>query len=122
MDIQIIYEYCLNKIGTTEEFPFDQETLTFKVGGKIYLLINLIKWEQGNCFVNLKCNPNRALELREDYNDILPAYHMNKKHWNSVHLNGMIKWELLKELIDHSYYLVYSILPKKLQEEIKGKG
>lgn len=118
MDINVIYDYCLNKKGTTEEFPFDEETLTFKVGGKIYLLLNLTKWEQGNRFINLKCDPERSEELRADYNEIVPGYHMSKKHWNSVILGGSVQWGLLKELIDHSYELVFNSLTKKLKEEI----
>ncbi|MGL4581758.1 MAG: MmcQ/YjbR family DNA-binding protein [Flavobacterium sp.] len=118
MDINVIYDYCLNKKGTTEEFPFDEETLTFKVGGKIYLLLNLAKWEQGNRFINLKCDPERSEELRADYNEIVPGYHMSKKHWNSVILGGSVQWGLLKELIDHSYELVFNSLTKKLKEEI----
>lgn len=118
MDINVIYDYCLSKKGTTEEFPFDEETLTFKVGGKIYLLLNLTKWEQGNRFINLKCDPERSEELRADYNEIVPGYHMSKKHWNSVILGGSVQWELLKELIDHSYELVFNSLTKKLKEEI----
>ncbi|MCC9042470.1 MmcQ/YjbR family DNA-binding protein [Myroides sp. M-43] len=121
MDINVIYDYCLSKKGTTEEFPFDEETLTFKIGGKIYLLLNLTKWEQGNRFINLKCNPERAEELRADYNEILPGYHMSKKHWNSVILGGSVQWGLLKELIDHSYELVFNSLTKKLKEEINAQ-
>lgn len=118
MDINVIYDYCLSKKGTTDEFPFDEETLTFKVGGKIYLLLNLTKWEQGNRFINLKCDPERSEELRADYNEIVPGYHMSKKHWNSVILGGSVQWGLLKELIDHSYELVFNSLTKKLKEEI----
>lgn len=120
MDVHVIYDYCLNKKGTVEDFPFDEETLTFKVGGKIYLLLNLTKWEQGNCFINLKCDPERAEELRADYNEITPGYHMSKKHWNSVQLGGGVQWSLLKDLIDHSYELVYNSLTKKLKEEIEN--
>lgn len=121
MDINVIYDYCQSKKGTTEEFPFDEETLTFKVGGKIYLLLNLTKWEQGNHFINLKCDPERSEELRADYNEIVPGYHMSKKHWNSVILGGSVQWMLVKELIDHSYDLVFNSLKKKLKEEISAQ-
>lgn len=118
MDISVLYDYCLNKQGTTEEFPFDEETLVFKVGGKIYLLVNLTKWEQGNPAINLKCDPDRAEELRASYNEITPGYHMSKKHWNTLLLNGSLSWSLIQELIDHSYELVFTSLTKKLKEEI----
>lgn len=118
MDISVLYDYCLNKRGTTEEFPFDEETLVFKVGGKIYLLVNLTKWEQGNPAINLKCDPDRAEELRAAYNEITPGYHMSKKHWNTLQLNGSLSWSLIQELIDHSYELVFTSLTKKLKEEI----
>lgn len=118
MDISVLYDYCLNKRGTTEEFPFDEETLVFKVGGKIYLLVNLTKWEQGNPAINLKCDPDRAEELRAAYNEITPGYHMSKKHWNTLQLNGSLSWSLIQELIDHSYELVFTNLTKKLKEEI----
>ena len=118
MDISLLYDYCLNKKGTTEEFPFDEETLVFKVGGKMYLLVSLSKWEQGSPAINLKCDPDRAEELRADYNEITPGYHMSKKHWNTLQLNGSLQWSLVKELIDHSYELVYNSLTKKVKEEI----
>ncbi|WP_353118052.1 MmcQ/YjbR family DNA-binding protein [Myroides odoratus] len=118
MDVHVIYDYCLAKKGTTEDFPFDEETLTFKVGGKIYLLLNLTKWEQGNCFINLKCDPEKAEELRADYSEIVPGYHMSKKHWNSVYLGGAVQWTLLKTLIDHSYELVYASLTKKVKDSL----
>jgi len=122
MDVHVIYDYCLSKKGTTEDFPFDEETLTFKVGGKIYLLLNLTKWELGNCFINLKCDPEKAEELRADYSEIVPGYHMSKKHWNSVHLGGSVQWNLLKELIDHSYDLVYASLTKKVKDSLADAG
>ncbi len=119
MDISTVYEYCLNKKGTTETFPFDEDTLCFKVGGKMYALLSLSEWEQGECTLNLKCDPERAIELRENYTEILPGYHMNKKHWNTVHCKGSLNWLLIKELIDHSYDLVYASLTKKIKESIE---
>lgn len=114
MDIEVFREYCLGKSGVTEDFPFDQETLVFKVGGKIFALTNITDFNS----VNLKCDPERALELREHYPAIQPGYHMNKKHWNTVHFDGSISFGLLKELIDHSYTLVRQSLPKKVREAL----
>ncbi|SDI00104.1 MmcQ/YjbR family DNA-binding protein [Myroides phaeus] len=118
MDIGVIYDYCLHKQGVTEDFPFDEEVLTFKVGGKIFLLLNLKKWEEGEHSLNLKCNPDRAEELRVEYTEITPGYHMSKKHWNTIAVRGSVNWGFLKELIDHSYDLVFQGLTKKLKEEI----
>ncbi len=118
MDISTIYDYCLNKKGTTESFPFDEDTLTFKVGGKMYLLMSLSDWEKGEASMNLKCDPDHAEELRAEFIEIIPGYHMNKKHWNTVQIKGAITWPFLKELIDHSYDLVYGSLTKKVRESI----
>lgn len=108
MNIEEFRDYCLAKPGVTEETPFGPDTLVFKVGGKIFALTDL------NVFtsINLKCDPERAVELREQYDAIKPGYHMNKKHWNTVLLNGQVPYSLLKELIDHSYNLVYGGLTK----------
>lgn len=116
MTTQDIYEYCLKKKGVTEEFPFGEDTLVFKVGGKLFLLMGL---QEGASF-NAKCDPDYAVELREQHDEIIPGYHMNKKHWNTVYFNGHLKTKLIFELIDHSYDLVVSKLPKKLREEILG--
>lgn len=118
MNLEIFYEYCLSKKGTTEHFPFDKDTLVFKVGGKMFALSSLLQWENGEPKVNLKCNPNRAQELRAEFGEIYPAYHMNKTHWNTIALNGEITDKFAKELIDHSYELVFKSLPKKIQNEI----
>ena len=88
--------------------------LVVKVGGKIFVLLNLDR----NPSVNLKCDPERAIDLRERYDDIIPGYHMNKKHWNTVKLEGTLSDRLLGELIDHSYDLVYASLPKKVKDEV----
>ncbi|HWW40162.1 MmcQ/YjbR family DNA-binding protein [Pedobacter sp.] len=114
MNIEELRDYCLQKPGVTEDFPFGDQTLVFKIGGKIFLLIGL---EQGNRF-NAKCDPERAEELREQYDAIIPGYHMNKKHWNTVYMDGMLKRSLLHELIDHSYDLVLTSLPKAQRELI----
>ena len=114
MNIEELREYCLQKPGTTEGLPFGEDTLVFKVGEKIFLLTSLVT---GNRF-NAKCDPERAIELREQFDEIIPGYHMNKKHWNTVFMDGRLTRKQLNELIDHSYELVLSSLPKKLQEEI----
>lgn len=116
MNIEELREYCLQKPGTTEGLPFGEDTLVFKVGEKIFLLTSLIT---SNRF-NAKCDPERAIELREQFDEILPGFHMNKKHWNTVHMDGRLTRKQLNELIDHSYELVLSSLPKKLQEEIRN--
>lgn len=121
MDIQGFYDYCLSKNGVTEHFPFDEDTLVFKVGGKMFALSSLKEWENGNPSVNLKCDPERALELRADYEGIQPGYHMSKVHWNTIAVNSDVSLSLLKELIDHSYELVFKSLTKKLQAEIIEK-
>jgi predicted DNA-binding protein (MmcQ/YjbR family) len=120
MNIQQYFEYCLSKKGVTEHFPFDQDTLVFKVGGKMFALSSLNEWENGNPSVNLKCDPDRAEELRAQYDDIEPGYHMSKIHWNTVKINRDITDPFFKELIDHSYELVLKSLSKKIQAEILG--
>lgn len=114
MNIEELREHCLQKPGVTEGFPFGEDTLVFKVGGKIFLLISL---EQGNRF-NVKCDPELAVELREQYNEVIPGFHMNKKHWNTVYMDGSLTRKQLCEMIDHSYDLILSSLPKKVRDEI----
>ena len=118
MDIQSFYDHCLAKKGVTEHFPFDEDTLVFKVGGKMFALSSLTEWEKNKPSINLKCDPDRALELRAQYDGINAGYHMSKVHWNTVAVNGDVPLSLLKELIDHSYDLVFKSLTKKLQSEI----
>ena len=120
MDVASFYEYCLSKKGTTEHFPFDEDTLVFKVGDKMFALTSLTKWEQGNPTINLKCDPEQAEELRNQYDAVTPGYHMNKKHWNTVAINQEVSDSLLKEWIDHSYELVFRSLPVKKRNEISG--
>jgi len=115
MDIEEIRAYCLSKKGTEEGFPFDDTTLVIKVGGKIYILIRL----DGDPSINLKCEPSRAIDLRESNPAIIPGYHMNKKHWNTVFLDGSISNNLIREMIDHSYNLVFQSLPIKLRLEVE---
>jgi len=114
MEIEEIREYCLSKKAVTEGFPFDNETLVFKVGGKMFLLISL---EKQPATFSAKADPEWSEELRENYPQISGAYHMNKTHWNSVLCEGLKK-ELILKLIDHSYDLVFKSLTKKLQAEI----
>lgn len=116
MYLDEIRTYCLNKRGTEEAFPFDTITLVFKVGGKMFALIDADEAKS----INLKCDPERAEELREQYDSIIPGYHMNKKHWNTVLLDGSIDRSLIFELIDHSYDLVYASLPKKIKNELEN--
>ncbi|MDD2637247.1 MAG: MmcQ/YjbR family DNA-binding protein [Bacteroidales bacterium] len=101
--------YCLSKIAVTECFPFDAETLVFKVANKMFALSALEKPAN----IILKCDPERALQLRETYSEIEGAHHMNKKMWNQIALQGNVPDKLIIELIDHSYDLVVSKLPKK---------
>jgi predicted DNA-binding protein (MmcQ/YjbR family) len=116
MNIETFRDYCLSKKGVTECFPFDQQTLVFKVVDKMFALVDVDLFVS----VNLKCDPERAIELREKYEGITAGYHMNKKHWNTVKTNGSVPDELFFELIDHSYALVVSKLTgqsKKLYVE-----
>ena len=106
----------MKKTGVTEDTPFDNNTLCFRVGNKIFAILDIDKFES----VNLKCDPEKAVMLRESHEGILPGYHMNKKHWNTVSCDGSVTSELILELVDHSYSLVFASLPKKLKEEING--
>jgi predicted DNA-binding protein (MmcQ/YjbR family) len=116
IDLETLRNYCLAKKGTTECFPFDATTLVFKVGGKMFALIDV---EEASS-INLKCDPEKAIELREVWEEITPGFHMNKTHWNTVSLNGRLSDRLVFELIDHSYELVFLSLTKKIQNEING--
>jgi predicted DNA-binding protein (MmcQ/YjbR family) len=109
MNIDQIREYCLKKKGVTEEFPFDEETLVFKVAGKIFLLASL---ESIPLQINLKCDPEKAIELREEYESVQPGYHMNKKHWNTIIIDGSVPAKLVLEWINDSYNLVVAGLKK----------
>jgi predicted DNA-binding protein (MmcQ/YjbR family) len=102
MDIVSLREYCISKKGSDESFPFGDDTLVFKVNGKIFALVNL----DGDLTINLKCDPAFAIELRERYPAVQPGYHMNKKHWNTVSLDGSIPDKEVCSWIDHSYDLI----------------
>jgi len=115
MNIEELREYCLSLKGTTECFPFDDVTLVLKVQGKMFALIPLNTTETS---ISLKCDPELAVALREEYTAVVPAYHFNKKHWNTVFIGHSITRALLCEWITHSYELVVSGLPKKLREEL----
>lgn len=114
MNIEIFRELCLGKPGVTEETPFGPDTLVFKVKGKMFALTDLNSF----AMVNLKCDPERAIELREHHEGITPGWHMSKVHWNSVATDGSVKDALIRELLDHSYALVVASLPKKVQAEL----
>jgi predicted DNA-binding protein (MmcQ/YjbR family) len=114
MDIEKFRNYCLSLPGSEETFPFDSETLVFKVGGKIFALIGLDQPDRAN----LKCDPEKAAELRVEWEEIQPGYHMNKKHWNTIHFSPRLSDPFIQELVDHSYSLVYNGLPRKTRESI----
>ena len=116
MNVESIRMYCLGKLGVTEGFPFGEETLVFKVSGKMFLLLDLSEGET----MNVKCDPEKAQELREEFEEVQPGYHMNKTHWNTVYLKGRLSIKQLKEMIDHSYELIVASLPKAQQALLKS--
>ncbi|MEE9431834.1 MAG: MmcQ/YjbR family DNA-binding protein [Melioribacteraceae bacterium] len=114
MDLELIREYCLSKPSVSESTPFNETTLVFKVLNKIFCLLN----SNPPFSINLKCLPEKAIELREEYEEIRPGFHMNKKHWNTIELEGNLSWKLFKEMIDDSYRLVVEKMPKKDREKL----
>jgi predicted DNA-binding protein (MmcQ/YjbR family) len=116
LNLEELRDCCLQKAGVTEGLPFGEDTLVFKVGEKLFLLTSI---SQGDRF-NVKCDPELAIEMRERYTEVQPGYHMNKKLWNTVFMNGSLTRKQLHEMIDHSYQLIFDSLPKKVQEEIKN--
>lgn len=114
MNIEEYRTYCLSKPGTTEHLPFDEVTLVFKVCGKMFALTNIETFAS----VNLKCDPELAIELREQYAGVVPGFHMNKKHWNTIYTDQDILDQKMYEWIDHSYNLVVAGLPKRLKETL----
>lgn len=114
MNIETLREYCLSKKSVTEGFPFGEDTLVFKVMGKIFLLISL---RMVPLQFNVKSKPEEAIALREHYESVLPGYHMNKNHWNTVIVDGNIPVGVIRKMIDDSYKLVVQSLPKKLREK-----
>jgi predicted DNA-binding protein (MmcQ/YjbR family) len=109
MNIEEFRHYCLSKKGVTESFPFDETTLVYKVMGKMFALTDT----EDEFSMNLKCEPEKAIELRERYPSIKPGYQMNKKHWNTIYVDGSVSDEKLKTWIDDSYWLIANSLPKK---------
>ncbi len=118
MDIEWLRQYCLSKRAVEEALPFGPDTLVFKVAGKLFLLTSL---DVPQLRFNVKCDPDKAEELREQYDCVIPGYHMNKKHWNTILVDGSVPVKLLKEWIDHSYGLVVESLPKAVKEKWKKK-
>ena len=116
MNIEEFRDYCISKPFVTEGVPFGPDVLVLKVHGKMFALAGMTDFDG----MNLKCDPERALELRAMYNGIEPGYHMSKKHWNTVANNSDVSDDLFYELIDHSYDLVVKSLTKKLQSELEA--
>ncbi len=116
MNIEELREYCLSLNGVTEEFPFDETTLVFKVAGKMFCLTDL----EDDFTIALKNDPEKNIELREEFPVVKPAYHMNKQHWNTIQVEGSISDDMLKNLIDESYDLVVMKLTRKQQQELKN--
>jgi predicted DNA-binding protein (MmcQ/YjbR family) len=120
LNIEQIRSYCLSKKGTTEDFPFDEDTLVFKVSGKMFALASLKWWERGEAAINLKADPEYSQELRAEHHSIRPGFHMNKKHWNTLYLHeGELQPQLIKTLIDHSYDMVIKGLTKKMRDSLE---
>lgn len=116
MTLEYYRDYCLAKPGVTEDTPFGEDILVFRVGGKIFSLTSIEMFQS----VNLKCDPDRAAELREEHPGIVPGFHMNKKHWNTVSTTGNVSDRLILELADHSYELIFGSLTKKMQAGIRA--
>jgi predicted DNA-binding protein (MmcQ/YjbR family) len=115
MNIEELREYCMAKKHVTESFPFDNETLVFKVMNKMFALTGI---NSSPVSVNLKCDPEKAIALREEYSCVLPGYHMNKQHWNTVVVDGSVSDKLVMEWIDDSYNLIVASLPKRVREQM----
>ena len=118
MNIEELRTYCISKKGVKECFPFGDDTLVFKVSGKMFALLSL---SSDDFSINLKCDPSLAIELRESFTAVQPGYHMNKKHWNTVYIDGTIESKLIKKWVDHSYQLVVDSLPMITREKLSGK-
>ena len=113
MNTETIREYCIAKPGVTESFPFDTVTLVFKVGNKIFALLDT---EGRPTTINLKCDPERAVQLRDQFTAVQPGFHMNKTHWNTITIDGSVRWRDVQGWIDHSYELVKRGLAKAVRE------
>ena len=112
-EFEHIRDHCLSKMAVTESFPFDENTMVWKVAGKVFAIANVYDFHG----VSLKCNPERAIELREQFEGIRPGWHLNKKHWNSVSAELDVEWSLARDLLDHSYACVVQGLTKKSRME-----
>jgi predicted DNA-binding protein (MmcQ/YjbR family) len=112
MDIEAFRNYCLSLKDVEEKFPFGENIIVFSIKGKMFCLADIESFE----IINVKCDPDKAVTLREQYDDVIPGYHMNKKHWNSLKMDGRLPDKLVKEWIKDSYHLVIQGLPKKLRE------
>ena len=120
MNIDQIRDYCLSKTHTTESFPFNQDTLVFKILNKMFALVPLEKWEKGEASITLKCDPEYTLKLREKYESIYAGPYVSNKHWNTISIyNGELRPEFIFELIDHSYDMVVKAMPKKMRNQLK---
>ncbi len=115
MNIEEIREYCISLKAATESFPFDETTLVFKVMNKMFCLLGLDDFR-----ISLKNDPEKNIDLRAHYSAIIPGYHLNKEHWNTINLDGSVPSKLIVEMIDESYRLIVESLPKKKQEEFKN--
>lgn len=116
MNIEEVRDYCISLAAVEESTPFGPDVLVYKVANKMFAAIGLDGIEAR---VNLKCDPERAIDLRDHYDDIIPGYHMSKKHWNSVYTERGLEASFIRELVDHSYDLVFRKLPKKIRVEIE---
>ena len=120
MNIEQLREHCLSKPKVTEDFPFDANTLVFKVLGKMFVLVPLEKWDNGLASINLKCDPEYAIKLREAHESIEPGWHMSKKHWNTLYIHkNDLSPKFISELIDHSYDMVIKGMTKKMRSELE---
>lgn len=115
--LEILRDYMLSMPHTADDFPFGPQAMVFRVAGKIF---GIMSWEQNPVVISLKCDPDRAVELREQHAGITGAWHLNKTHWNGVTMDDSVSLDLVKELMDHSYELIVGSLPKKVREEISG--
>ncbi len=119
MNIEQLRDYCLSKKAATEGFPFDKDTLVFKVLGKMFALVPLDRWEKGEASITLKCDPDYTLELREKHESIYPGPYVSNKHWNTVSIyTGELQQKFIIHLIDHSYDMVVKGMTKKMRDEL----
>ena len=119
MNIEQLRTYCLTKKLATEGFPFDENTLVFKILNKMFALVPLNKWEKGEASITLKCDPDYTIQLREKYESVYPGPYVSNKHWNTIEIyKRELSQELILELIDHSYNMVIKAMPKKMKNQL----